>query len=429
MADIDISKQTIPTKGLEFIKSYNKHLVLVISLIVAGISINDGFINSRNNQPVSGNVSTVMMSLIIGIGYFMYASVLSGVKSNNFALLMAVSGFIAISIIVYILVTVDSKMFAFFAYSTTAILSLILIVGLAMFFYVFSNFLKSFTGWVGFAVYFLFYIPCMLLSFVYYITNEFKLTTSPVLILFVIEILLILFYVYIPDLISYISSQEGILILEGTVYLNSPQTFNIGKSNIMQDADMQLAGNIMPDMDMQLAGNIDKTQFQDYSLSMWTYVNAHGTTKIAYNTESLIFDHGNGKPKVTYYHGDNRDASPVYRVYFTSNLLIDKKTGAENADASYYELKLPMQRWNNLVFNYSSTHADLFVNGHLERTFSFANRKLPITGTTDVVTTGSIDGLHGAISNIRYYQGQLSKHRIASMYNIFMKKRPPVINL
>jgi hypothetical protein len=369
------------------------------------------------------------MTLIIGIGYFMYASVLSGVKSNNFALLMAVSGFIAISIIVYILVTVDSKMFAFFAYSTTAILSLILIVGLAMFFYVFSNFLKSFTGWVGFVVYFLFYIPCMLLSFVYYIINEFKLTTSPVLILFVIEILLILFYVYIPDLISYISSQEGILILEGTVYLNSPQTFNIGKSNIMQDADMQLAGNIMPDMDMQLAGNIDKTQFQNYSLSMWTYVNAHGTTKIAYNTESLIFDHGNGKPKVTYYHGDNRDSPQVYRVYFTSNPLIDKKTGAEKTDASYYELKLPMQRWNNLVFNYSSTHADLFVNGHLERTFSFANRKLPITGTTDVVTTGSIDGLHGAISNIRYYPGQLSKHRIASMYNIFMKKTPPVINL
>ena len=301
MADIDISKQTIPTKGLEFIKSYNKHLVLAISLIVAGISINDGFINSRNNQPVSGNVSTVIMSLIIGIGYFMYASVLSGVKSNNLALLMAVAGFVAISIIVYVLVTVDSKMFAFFAYSTTAILSLILIVGLAMFFYVFSNFLKSFTGWVGFVVYFLFYIPCMLLSFVYYITNEFKLTTSPVLILFVIEILLILFYVYIPDLISYISSQEGILILEGTVYLNSPQTFNIGKSNIMQDADMQLAGNIMPDMDMQLAGNIDKTQFQDYSLSMWTYVNAHGTTKIAYNTESLFFDHRKGKPKLTKY--------------------------------------------------------------------------------------------------------------------------------
>jgi hypothetical protein len=419
MADIDTAKQTIPTitKGVEFIKSYNKHLVLAISLIVAGISINDGFKNSRNNQPVTGNVSTVIMSLIIGIGYFMYTSVLSGVKSNNLALLMAVAGFVAISLIVYVLVTVDSKMFAFFAYSTTAIMSLILIVGMAMFFYVFSNFLKSFTGWVGFMVYFLFYIPCMLLSFVHYITNEFKLTTSPVLILFVIEILLILFYVYIPDLINYISSQEGTPILEGSVYLNSPHTFNVGKSNIM------------PDMDMQLASNIDKTKFQNYALSMWTYVNAHGTTKIAYNTESLIFDHGNGKPKITYYHGDNRDSPQVYRIYFTSNSLIDKKSGAENADASYYELKLPMQRWNNLVFNYSSTHADLFVNGHLERTFSFANRKLPTMETTDVIKTGSVDGLHGAISNIRYYPNNVSKHRIASMYNIFMKKTPPVINL
>jgi hypothetical protein len=92
-------------------------------------------------------------------------------------------------------------------------------------------------------------------------------------------------------------------------------------------------------------------------------------------------------------------------------------------------MKLPLQRWNNLVFNFSSTHADLFVNGHLERTFSFADGKMPTFTETDVIKTGKINGLHGAISNIRYYTKTLSKHKITNMYNIFMKKTPPTFNM
>ena len=407
MSDIDTTKQTIITKSVEFIKSYNKHLVLVISIIIAGVSINDGLTNYNNNEPVAANVSTAVIALIIGIGYFIFAQ-LQARFNNNRALLGATFGFfLLLSVVIYTFVKLDMQTFTFFAYLTGALAILILAVGLALFFYVFSNYLKSFTGWGGFFVYFLFYIPCALLSFVQYVIADFKLTTSPVWILFVLELLLLLCYIYIPKLINYISNKDGVPVLEGSVFLNTPNTFSLG------------GANIMPDMDIQLAGNTNKTPFQNYAISMWTYLNAHSTNKIAYNKESLIFDYGNGKPKVTYIPGDNPNAAPVYRIYFTT----------QDKGASHYELKLPMQRWNNLVFNYSVTHADLFVNGHLERTFSFANGKMPIFKPTDVITTGSVDGLHGAISNIRYYTNPLSKHRIANVYSIFMKKTPPTINL
>jgi hypothetical protein len=237
-------------------------------------------------------------------------------------------------------------------------------------------------------------------------------------------------YLYIPDLVNYISNKDGVLLhnthtldngdieIQDTFFLNTQNTFSLDEQ-------------VMPDMDFQIHGNrfnieTGKTTFQNYAISMWTYVNAHGSNKLAYNTESLIFDYGNNKPKVTYYNVDNDNnvddntSRDTYRIYFTNN---------KNSTDQYYEMKLPLQRWNNLVFNFSSTHADLFVNGHLERTFSFADGKMPTFTETDVITTGKIDGLHGAISNIRYYTKTLSKHKITNMYNIFMKKTPPTFNM
>lgn len=399
---------SIISKGVEFVSTYDKYIVLTISLIITAISVNSGLENSRKGESVSGEVSTIILSLLIGIGYFMFARLKNGIYNNAISISVSSGLFLLIAVVIYTLVKINTDTFSFFAYSIGLVVSLIIFTGLAIFFYVFSNYLKSFSGLTGFFVYFLFYIPCLLLSFVYYIINEFKLTTSPVLILFVVELLLLLLYVYMPQILNHLSNRDGIPILEGSVDLNVSHSYSMKNHTKM------------PDMDFQLAGNVKNTIFNNYAVSMWTYVNAHGTNKASYNSETTIFNYGDGKPKVTYIQPDTDNTSHRYRIYFTNH---------SGSGQTYYDLVLPMQRWNNLVFNYSSTHADLFVNGHLERTFSFAGGIMPTFAPGDMINVGSENGLHGAISNVRYYQKTLSKQRIANMYTIFMKKTPPTINL
>ena len=396
----------------------NKWIVLILSFIISGITYIKTDMDSE-----STNTSSIILLLLFGIAYFFIHTINHKLNNYTWAIPIVVSCITAFAIFIYVTLKIDAKTITVFSYITGIIFTLIITVGLALLFYIFSNYLKSRTGWAGFILNLVFYIPCLLLSFVNYIINEFKLTSNPVLILFIVEILLMVIYLFLPDIINHISINDGIPILEDSIFLSSEYTVDIDK----------IARK--PDMDMQIYGNTNNTENYDYALSMWTYVNIHNSNRIAYNTESNIFsyghngsgtltEHGDGKPRITYYSGDSSEnaTNDVYRIYFTNNV------STPNTDKPYYELKLPYQKWNNIVFNYKSTHVDLFINGHLERTFSFKH-KTPLFSSTDIVTTGSEDGLNGSISNIRYYPKTLSKPKIASMYNLFMKKNPPTNNL
>ena len=408
----------------------NKYTILLLSFIIIAITTYDGINKINSEEPdrenIIINMVVIFISLIFGAGYYSYKSNSSSNLIYHQVLTFLL--FIAIIFLIYWFTTMDVKTFVTFSYLSSTILILIAIVTLSIIFIMLSNWLKSLNGWTGFFVNFLFYIPCLLNNFVYYLISEFKLTTSPVLILFFIEILLLLSYLYIPDIVNHITNKDGTLLHNTNTLANGDieihDTFFLNTQN-----SFSLDEHVMPDMKFQINGNKNKTTFQNYAISMWTYVNAHGSNKLAYNTESLIFDYGESKPKITYYNGDDQDTRDKYRIYFTNNITLNKDGDADTDFKEYYEMKLPLQRWNNLVFNFSSTHADLFVNGHLERTFSFANGKIPTFSETDVVTMGKNDGLDGAISNVRYYTKTLSKNKITNMYNIFMKKTPPTFNM
>jgi hypothetical protein len=282
---------------------------------------------------------------------------------------------------------------------------MIVICAMAIFLYVFSNYLKSLSGVTGFVAYLLFYLPCLLIDFVKYIINEFKMTTNAIYILFIFEIVLILIYLYLPLLISKLIQKDGISLLENSAFLDIKKT--IGNSDQLKIPD----DNVF---------NIKQPTFRrEYSISMWVYLNTQSSSFMAYSRESPIFNYGNGKPKIVYYNNPNNpDEKDKVIVYYTDS----------TARPPSYEFTMTHQKWHQIVLNYFSDHVDLFVDGDLENTYDFDNNQ-PTYLATDDITIGSVDGLDGAVCNIKYYTSVQTKSQIANSYNLLMNKNPPTNNL
>lgn len=293
------------------------------------------------------------------------------------------------------------------AYSMYILTIFIVIVAMALLFNVFINFFKSLKGIAGVAANLIFFIPCLFSDFVSYIMNEYKTTPNKILTLFGLEIILLLIYLYLPDLLYKLSVKDGVEVLKNYVYLN--------EENIIPLEDNILAKS----NNIKIFSQDQQEVTREYSFSMWIFLNQHSTSMSSYNKETNIFDFGNGKPRVTYYNNENDSKNKdVYRIYFSN----------QEDGKQFYDIQLPSQKWNHIVFNYKSRHVDLFVNGKLLRTFTFKN-KIPSYNLGDLVTIGSENGLSGSIANVRYYQKNLSKQQINNIYNILMNKNPPVNNL
>jgi len=76
------------------------------------------------------------------------------------------------------------------------------------------------------------------------------------------------------------------------------------------------------------------------------------------------------------------------------------------------------------VFNYTSTQADLFVNGELVYTYMFDTiQKLPDINPTNLIKLGDKKGLDGSIKDVRFYNSPRTKNDIVTSYNVIQKKK------
>jgi hypothetical protein len=361
----------------------------------------------------------ITIPLIIGIFYVIPFK--NGNILYNVFIIFLLLGFVVTILYYYSNSNLASS--TFISYIMFFLIFLIIICGLAIFLYVFTNYLKSLKGTSGFLVYLLFYLPCLLIDFIKYIINEFKLTANEIYILFFIELSLILIYIYLPLLLSKIVQKNGIVLMGNSAFLDIPKVIGNNEQFLMQETKTD-----------KINTNL-KSYRREFSLSMWIYLNSQPSNYSAYSKETPIFDFGNGKPKITYYNNTSNNNSN--NIDIRNNTVDDGKdkiivyftnTSDGSIDESdRYKFVISKQKWHQIVFNYSSEYVDLFIDGNLEKTYDF-NENLPTFYPTDNITIGSTNGLDGSICNIVYYTKIQSKSQIANSYNILFNKNPPVQN-
>ena len=292
-----------------------KYSAIYLSIIFAFFIL---YYASVDPNALSSKYYVYFFCLLIPLALvFMYAFPLITSKTQTQSAVMIITLAVLFLLVgFYSLSTFSKTGFAVSGYLITIILIAIITCGLAIFFYIFNNYLKSLPGWTGFLTYLIFYIPCLLIQFLEYLNNEFRMTTNIVYLLFLLEIVFVLSYLYVPYLVDSIVNANGIILLDKTAFLDIPQ--QISHTDIFKDTTMNNYSIIN-------GGKPTNNFRQNYAISMWIYLNPQPSNYSAYAKETTIFRYGNdildlsgGKPLITYINNiKDPKQKDKYIFYFT----------------------------------------------------------------------------------------------------------------
>lgn len=278
-------------------------------------------------------------------------------------------------------------------------------------------------------LYALFFIPCLISDYFKYLLNELKTTPKVVYTLLIIEVILILLYIYIPKLFTKFIFKNSNRILSDPVFLNKKVVIanaDVFYNNSKENKELEKKFNLKSLNDGDDVPN--KTFLQNYGVSFWLTLNR---PNLGETEECMIFRIGED------YGTDKEPDNPNYgypyvscvgskiKIVFSNNIAM---VGDETIEAEL-TIDIPYQKWNYFVFNYHDNMVDLFVNGELLETTSLQNY-LPLHSHSQVVCVGSnTNKLHGAICEVRIHENNLGQTEIAQSYNLLKLKNPPVNNI
>ena len=408
------------------------------------------------NDPTAGTkhfVSNIFTIVVPVLTIFVLLSlVLFKTSSVAYFGIGALISIIFIYLIYYFVQTTISQ-YIFNKYLLYIVIAAIFLFAASIFYTIFSGTLRKLTGWTGFFANLIFYIPCLLRDFVAKLTQEYSTFSNTLVVLFACEVLLIMMYFF---MIPFVNSR---IFPTNTVLLEDPILLNTGKT---------------------LKTPVDISN--NFGLSLWTYVNPGSSNKPGYAEESNIFSlldaSGNTHIQLTYSNVEKGNNDFIMYV-------------GEQA----FPMSLPLQKWHNFVFNYVTydaelpdvtstpgpttptpqtsmwqyilsffyktpaptkphpkvhrTTVDMFVNGALERSFTYDGISAPIPevknnseifvgnveetlfmaedGVEGASTANSNrDGLYGSICNIVYYKEPVTKMALIYNYNLLSIQNPPV---
>jgi hypothetical protein len=255
-----------------------------------------------------------------------------------------------------------------------------------------------------------FYIPCLFISLINYITGYYKenkgsIPTTPSInltdiVLLLIIIILYLLYFYLPTFYTTFSSQGGTMLIKEPIYLNN-------EKKLMSYPTLLKA---------------EKTiHAYSYGLSCWIFIDGGSSVNSANNKFCSILNYGD-KPNLQY-KGQNN----TFIITYNNNDkdVIDNQFKLDEfGNVIIYETTdLLLQKWNNIIFNYSSGVMDIFINGELKQSYG---GNIPYM-KHDTISSGQNDGIHGGICNVVYYNKQLTMEKISNIYNSVKLLNPPIL--
>jgi hypothetical protein len=179
--------------------------------------------------------------------------------------------------------------------------------------------------------------------------SEFKQAPPSVYILFIIELLLILAYIYVPKILKMLVLKNGLTLQNSPVYLN--------KVKILSNSDIFLLPNTVTNTMASDASSNDYNS--NFGLSMWIYVNNMGTSQLQENG-AMIFQNSspnnpNGKPSIQFMGGNDE-----WKFTFTDQLIKYNIISSENP--SYLQLTLSGDFVEPyLPYTYKNTDNDLYT--------------------------------------------------------------------
>ena len=155
-----------------------------------------------------------------------------------------------------------------------------------------------------------------------------------------------------------------------------------------------------------------------YGISLWIYLHEKPTNFRLSSTQfTPILDYA-GNPKISF----NLEKH-MFRITIKKRKNKPDLRGDFEEKVIYETNRLPMQRWNNLVINFSGGTLDIYINGMLVST---DNEIIPYM-KHDTIYSGNKNGVSGGICNITYFSAPLSKRKIEFIYNNLKEKNPPII--
>jgi len=255
----------------------------------------------------------------------------------------------------------------------------------------------------------IFYIPCLFSGAIDSVSQSgvklgpdyFAREKNSFVTLFIV-ILLVFLYFLAPFLYNKLNLQGGELLVNKPV--NTNKEYSLGTYEELNGSD---------------------TFDYQYAISCWIYINSDApNTNESYNKYTSLLNFG-GKPNVLYNGKTNSlmvtmEQKDLQKT--TSNKLIEFDDKGNRI--LYVNHNVLLQKWNNIIINYSGGILDIFLNGELVK----SDIGVVPYYTLDNLEIGEDNGINGGICNVVYFNKALTALNIYFLYNMIKDKKLPVTN-